>query len=199
MIDNDVSHPADNPVLAAIRSRRTVREFLDTPVHRDILERVLEAATWAPNHRITEPWRFFVLQQGEKTRIEVAQLIHDWTLENIPNPNPATRKKSAESAQTEILDSPSFMYVYSVPGANDEVTRENYAAVCCAVMNLSLAAHAEGLGVGWSTGKATKPGNLAELIGADPSWDIVGALFIGYPASMPERQPKGLDHCARWM
>ena len=199
MIDNDVSHPADNPVLTAIRTRRTVREFLDAPVPRDVLERVIEAATWAPNHRITEPWRFFVLQHGDKARIEVAQLIHDWTLENIPNPNLVTRKKSAESAQREILDSPSFMYVYSVPGANEEITRENYAAVCCAVMNLSLAAHAEGLGVGWSTGKATKPGNLAELIGADPSWDIVGALFIGYPASMPERQPKGLDHCARWM
>ena len=199
MIDNDVSHPADNPVLTAIRTRRTVREFLDAPVPRDVLERVIEAATWAPNHRITEPWRFFVLQHGDKAHIEVAQLIHDWTLENIPNPNLVTRKKSAESAQREILDSPSFMYVYSVPGANEEITRENYAAVCCAVMNLSLAAHAEGLGVGWSTGKATKPGNLAELIGADPSWDIVGALFIGYPASMPERQPKGLDHCARWM
>ncbi|MCX8250993.1 MAG: nitroreductase [Dehalococcoidia bacterium] len=199
MINNDVSHPADNPVLTAIRNRRTVREFLDTPVPRNVLERVIEAATWAPNHRITDPWRFIVLQRGDKTRVEVAQLIHDWTLENIPNPNQATRKKSAESAQREILDSPSFIYVYSVPGANEEVTRENYAAVCCAVMNLSLAAYAEGLGVGWSTGKATKPGDLAELIGADLSWDIVGALFIGYPANVPDRQPKGLDHCASWL
>jgi len=199
MINNDVNHPADNPVLTAIRNRRTVREFLDTPVPRNVLERVIEAATWAPNHRITDPWRFIVLQRGDKTRVEVAQLIHDWTLENIPNPNQATRKKSAESAQREILDSPSFIYVYSVPGANEEVTRENYAAVCCAVMNLSLAAYAEGLGVGWSTGKATKPGDLAELIGADLSWDIVGALFIGYPANVPDRQPKGLDHCASWL
>ena len=199
MINNDVSHPADNPVLTAIRNRRTVREFLDTPVPRNVLERVIEAATWAPNHRITDPWRFIVLQHGDKARVEVAQLIHDWTLNNIPNPNQVTRKKSAESAQREILDSPSFIYVYSVPGANEEVTRENYAAVCCAVMNLSLAAYAEGLGVGWSTGKATKPGDLAELIGADLSWDIVGALFIGYPAHVPDRQPKGLDHCASWL
>ena len=199
MADNDVTYPGDVPVLTAIRNRRTVRDFLDTPVPRDVLERVLEAATWAPNHRITEPWRFFVLQHGEQARVKVARLVHDWTLDNIPNPNEVTRRKSAEKAQREILDSPSFVYVYSVPGVNDEVTRENYAAVCCAVMNLSLAAYAEGLGVGWSTGKATKPGDLAETIGADTSWDIVGALFIGYPARMPDRQPKGLDHCTRWL
>ena len=199
MVDDQVRDPLNVPVLTAIRNRRTVREFLDRPVSRDALERVIEAATWAPNHRITEPWRFFVLRRGEQARVKVAQLVHDWTLLNIPNPSETTRKKSAEKAKREILDSPSFMYVYSVPGPNEEVTRENYAAVCCAVMNLSLAAYAEGLGVGWSTGKATKPRELAGTLGADPSWDMVGALFIGYPAHVPNRQPKGLAHCARWL
>jgi len=74
------------------------------------------------------------------------------------------------------------MYVYSVEGRDEEVTRENYAATSCAIQNLMLAAHALGIGVGWSTGKPCIA-NVETAIGAEPDWDVVAALYLGYPAA----------------
>lgn len=169
-----------NLVLEAIRTRRTVREFTDKPVSNDVLETIIEAATWAPNHRQTEPWRFVVLSKDGETRELVARIVHDWTYENVRNPDPQRRVNSSAAAQKEILDAPAFMYVYSVEGPNDDVTRENYAATACAVQNLMLAAHSLGLGVGWTTGRPCLA-DVEATIGAEPDWAIVGALFIGYP------------------
>ncbi len=108
---------------------------------------MIEAATWAPNHRSTEPWRFIVLEKDGEMRTKIAQIVHDWTYENVKNPNPERRESSSKEAQQEILDAPAFMYVYSVQGRNEEVTKENYASTAIAVQNLMLAAHSLGIGV----------------------------------------------------
>ena len=168
-------------VLEAIRTRRTTREFTGAPVSNDDLNTIIEAATWAPNHRSTEPWRFIVLGKDSDMRKQVARIVHDWTFENVKNPNPERRIANSAEAEKEILDAPAFMYVYALEGRNDEITHENYAATACAVQNLMLAAHSLGIGVGWSTGKPCLAG-VGTTIGAEPDWQIVGALYIGYPA-----------------
>lgn len=66
MTEADTGDPVRVTVLEAIRGRRNVREFLDRPVSRAAIERLLEAARWAPNHRLTYPWRFFVLEKGAR-------------------------------------------------------------------------------------------------------------------------------------
>ena len=77
---------------------------------------------------------------------------------------------------------PALIYVYSIPDERDGMTQENYAAACCAVQNLLLAAVAEGLAGDWSTGNVVRHPGLAAALGAEPDWTMVGALFIGYPA-----------------
>jgi nitroreductase len=175
-------------VLDAIHSRRTTRDFTDAPVSDSALELIIEAATWAPNHRNTEPWRFIVLSKDGAMRKKVAQIVCDWTHENVKNPNPERRIANSKEAQQEILDAPAFIYVYSVQGRDDEMTQENYAATACAIQNLQLAAHSLGIGVGWSTGKPCLA-NVGTAIGAEPDWDIVGALYIGYPSEDLAKQP----------
>ena len=187
------------PVVDAIRRRRNVREFVDRPVSRESLERMLEAARWAPNHRLTFPWRFFVLEKNGAGRVTVAGLTRDWTFENNPQLPEPKRSETARSAAQEVLDAPAFMYAYALPGANEEVTRENYAAVCIAVQNLQLAALADGLAVGWSTGKPTRHVALPKALGADPSWQMVGALYIGYPAAQPRPQRPEISEQTVWM
>ncbi len=169
-------------VLEIIRSRRNIREFTDENVPESALKIIIEAATWAPNHRNTEPWRFIVLTKEGDMRKKVAEIIKDWVYQNVKNPNPERRIASSKSAMQEIIDAPAFIYVYSVQGPNEEVTHENYAATACAVQNLMLAAQSIGLGVGWSTGKPCLA-NVGTSVGAEPDWDIVGALYIGYPAA----------------
>ncbi len=173
----NIAPPATNTtVYEAIHRRRMNNEFGDAIPGRDILERMLDAAIWAPNHRLTNPWRFFVLEKGGDKRAEVAQLAYDQVYQRSQN------HENANGSRQRVLDSPALIYVYSIPGDTAELTWENYAAACCAVQNFLLAGVAEGLAGDWSTGNTTRHHRLAETLGGAPDWTMVGALFIGYPS-----------------
>jgi nitroreductase len=159
--------------------------FKDAPVAREVVGRILDTAVWAPNHRLTEPWRFFVIEKNTETREKVTQLAYDHSLEGNGG------KGRAEAARKKVLEPPVLIYVYSKPGDNEEATRENYASVCCAVQNMSLAAVAEGLTVTWETGRITRSPQLGKALGAKKKWQMVGALSIGIPDEVlnPPRTP----------
>jgi nitroreductase len=176
----DIPIPATNmSVYEALYSRRMAWQFKDAAVPREALERMLETAVWAPNHRLTEPWRFFVLDKGSKARHQAADLAYEFQLGRSNNP---TR---AEGSRQSILDPPIVMFVYSVPGPNDDTTQENYASVCCAAHNISLAGMAEGLAVTWETGGSTRHPQLKTVLGAEEDWQLVTMLSIGVPAESP--------------
>ncbi len=190
---------SENIVIEAIRKRRTVREFTVDPVPRDALKRWLEAACWAPNHRLTEPWRFLVLERGGAARGSIADMAREHAFRLGGDLPDAKRNSVADAARDEVLESPAFLYVYALPGDDEEISRENYAADCCAVQNFQLAAHSEGYAVGWSTGKLTRLPGLAEAIGADPSWQMVGVLFAGKAARRPRAQRQEMGNVAKWL
>lgn len=189
--------PVAESVIQAIKSRRTVRTFTGQEVSDSVLATVLEAAVWAPNHRMTEPWRFYVLSKGGEARKAVADLTFEWTLQNTPNRNQA--QVSADAVRKELLDAPALIYVYSLHGDSDEIAEENYSATSCAVQNLMLAAHAQGLGVGWSTGKPTRHPRLGHVLGAEHESKIVGCLYIGYPTELPESHRLNVSEVTSWL
>lgn len=186
-----------NSTMELIRTRRTVRTFSDRTVEDSTLSDIIEAATWAPNHRMTEPWRFYVLAKGGEARQKVADLTSEWVKRNTPNRNQA--EASALSAHRELTDAPALVYVYSIGGGSPEIDEENYSATSCAVQNLMLAAHSAGLGVGWSTGKPTRHPQLPEVLGADEGSKIVGCLYIGYPRETPASHRQGVGTVATWI
>ena len=171
-------------VYEAIYRRRMAWRFKDLPVEREVINRLLETAVWAPNHRLTEPWRFFVLEKGSEARQQAAEAAYDYSLEG-------DNRGRAEAARGKVLEPPVLIYIYHEPGDNDSITRENYASVCCAVQNMSLAAVAEGLTVTWETGRATRSPKLRKILGAEREWQMVGALFVGVPDEKlnPPRTP----------
>ena len=182
--DTVVVPETDLSVYQAIYQRRMAWRFKDTPVSRETIARLLDTAVWAPNHRLTEPCRFFVLEKDTDARKEAAQAAYDYSLEG-------GSKGRADAAREKILAPPVLIYVYSKPGDNDEATRENYATVCCAVQNMSLAAVAEGLAVTWETGRTTRSPELRKILGAKKKWQMVGVLSVGVPdeALNPPRTP----------
>ena len=180
-------------VYEAIHNRRMNNEFTDAAPSRESLQRMLDAAVWAPNHRLTNPWRFFVLEKGGQKRAEVAQLAYDNQFARSGN------HENADGSRQRVLDSPGLIYVYSVPGDSEEMTQENYAAACCAVQNLLLAAVAEGLAGDWSTGNTTRHPALAETLGGEPDWTMVGALFIGQPARPSASVRAPADEVTAWL
>ena len=119
-------------VYHAIYGRRSAWKFSDRPVDHMAIERMLDAAVWAPNHRLTEPWRFFVLEQGSPERSRAAELAAEFQLERSGD------QRRADAARQKVLEPPIVIYVYTMPGPDDETTKENYASVCIAAHNISL-------------------------------------------------------------
>ena len=144
-------------VYEAIYGRRMACAFEDRKVSQSVIERMLDAAVWAPNHRLTEPWSFFVLQKDSPAKTKAAALAEETALQRTDDPG------RAEMAREKVLAPEYVIYVYSVPGPNEETTKENYASVCCAAHNMALAGVAEGLAVTWE-----KPGGHAT------SWPLRG-------------------------
>ena len=179
-------------VYHAIYRRRSAWKFSGEPVDRMAIERMLDAAVWAPNHRLTEPWRFFVLEQDSPERLKAAELAYEYQLERTGD------ERRADGARQKVLEPPVVMYVYTVPGPNEETTKENYASVCIAAHNISLAGAAEGLAVTWETGGATRHPGLKELLGADESWEMATMLLIGHPGEHPVSRRTSASGLARW-
>jgi nitroreductase len=149
----------------AILSRRTIKDFKPDQVPDDVLERVLTAGTWAQNHRLTEPWRFIVL--GPEAHRAIAAI--DAKLATKPAIVAVTYRLSGDAFQR----------------------REDYAATCCAIQIIQLAAWADGLGMQWSTGRTAQLPETRLLLGFDPDEEeLVGLLYFGYPASVPKAQPR---------
>ena len=186
-------------VYEAIFGRRMSKEFTDTRVPREALVRMFDAAVWAPNHRLTEPWRFFVLEKHSAARESVGELAWQYAYDNVASPNETIKQHVADNNKSRVMDAPALVYAYSVPGPNEETTQENYASVCCAIHNMALAAVAEGLNLDWSTGSVTRHPNLADALGADSDWAMVGALFIGEAADEPVSSRSPAPSIVSWL
>ena len=186
-------------VYDAIFTRRMSKEFTDDAVSDDTLARLFDAAMWAPNHRLTEPIRLFVLRKGSRIRERVAELAAEVAESKVANPNPERKRQAGEGVRRRVLDAPALVYAYSVPGGNDEVTQENYAAACCGVQNMALAAVAEGICLDWSTGGVTQHADLSDTLGAESGWMMVGALFLGVPKVVPSSRRSPQSRVVTWL
>ena len=112
-------------ILDTIRTRRNIREFTNEHVPESALKVIIEAATWAPNHRNTEPWRFIVLTKEGDMRKKVADIIKDWVYQNVKNPNPERRIANSKAAMQEILDAARSCELSVADIRTDEVELED--------------------------------------------------------------------------
>ncbi len=161
-------------VIEALRTRRTAATFTDRAPSRDAIERIIRAATWAPNHRLTQPWRFVVIAGEERGRFVEAV-------------TPGMDAKQAESTRTKLHRSPAIVVVVQQGTASEDETvyLEDYAACACATENLLLAAHAEGLAGKWSTGDLATSEAARAYLGLSGRDRIVAYVYLGYAASEP--------------
>lgn len=184
-----LDNPLYNTVAETIRQRRSIKQFLSQPVPRPVLQELLEVAIWAPNHRLTEPWRFYVLDGAARTK--VGEIAAEITSEKILSSggDAETAKRKGEEAGAAWSAVPSLLYVTALRDANPEIDEENYGAVCCALQNFFLAAHAAGLGTSWSSGAVAQAPALHAFVGAGADERMVGLIRVGYldPAMTPPK------------
>ncbi len=173
-------------VIRAIETRQSVGRMRQDPVRRDLIERILKSAVHAPNHRITEPWRFHVFTgkgRGElaKARAETARLMAEAEGEHEEM---AAGRISRE--RKKAFRAPVIIAVISTAGRDEVETLENYAACAAAVQNMQLTAHALGLASIWRTGPVAYHENMRRFFGLKDGDRIVAYLHVGYP-DMGER------------
>ena len=183
-------------ITEVIRTRRNTKEFTDKSISRLEIETLLELATWAPNHRNTEPWRFVVVQKGSDVRDQIGQGMIEFLEETSKTTLNETQR---ERIIDEVRDHPSLVYVFSLVGENDEVTEENYGAVCCAIQNIQLAATSMGLAVSWSTGRLGKIRGLKDILGVTYEAKCAGILTIGYSDLIIEKSRISLQELTDWL
>ena len=164
----------------AIRSRRSAKRVLDTPVDRATIERLLEAATWAPNHHLTEPWRFWVISGDARERFGAAMAAGD--LNTHRDTTPEQREIMRASAVGKALRAPVIIAVAAVMAAgNKNPDIEEVSATAAATQNLLLQAEAEGLGAIWRTGRSAYEPEMLDFFGLTERDRIVGFIYIGHP------------------
>lgn len=156
----------------AIRSRRTHKAYRAEPIGREVLDELFELARWAPNHHLTNPWRFRVI--GPRTLGRMKELA------------------GLEGAG-KLDRAPSLVAVSSVVDPADELlSEENLFATGCAAYIVLVAAHGRGLAGYWRTPGFLRSDAGREVVGIGAEERFVGLLYLGHPVQErrpPERAP----------
>lgn len=181
----------------AIRSRRSIRRFKPEPVPKEVLEKILELAQWAPSAMNMQDWRF-ILVAGEKK--EALLKITATAFENF---RPVLEKNFPDKPQV-IEASKKFFETYggapviiAAYGGRFPTGKEDPYSVSLAVQNLLLAAHDAGLGAVWADAAVFfKEKEISELMGVEGR-KLVCLIPVGYPAENPKAPPRKGER-VRW-
>ncbi len=150
----------------AIRTRRTHKAYGPDPVDRDTLEQLLELARWAPNHHLTNPWRFRVLGPEALERLKAAA-----------GPEAAGK-----------LDRAPTLVVASATQSGDPVQDdEDLCAAAVATYVVLLGAHARGLAGYWRTPAVLRSAEGRAAVGIEDGERVLGLIHLGTPRQ--EKEP----------
>jgi nitroreductase len=170
---------------ALMRGRRSIDLFEPKPVGTATLFEAIEVARWAPNHRLTEPWRFYLI--GPTTRAAITDLA-------VELDSAAKGERAGEARRARLAGIPGFFVLTSRRSEDPLLEREDYAACCCAAQNSMLYLWQRGIGVKWTTGGVTRHPRFYEIIGIDATKEVVvGFFWYGVPKVVPtqKRKPVG--------
>lgn len=166
----------------AIRRRRSIKSFTDRTVTRDEIEALLATVVTAPNHRMTQPWRFHVL--GPEARRAWGAALGQRKAKRVEDPDAARAVVEKVAASHEAL--PAMLAVTVVRADDPEIAEEDYAATWMGLQNLSLAAVARGLGTHVKTGAVMDDPAARAAVGVPDDERIVVVVHLGEPESVPE-------------
>ena len=188
--------------LEAIKSRRSIRRFLDKPVSREDLETVIQAAAWAPSAKNSQTWRFTVVQ-GDKLK-EMLDLFKGGI---IGRESEGEDTGSSKWTLEVMRQAPVAVLIHNTDGIHPWKARKEHESwwdlatvqsVGAAIQNLLLAAHELGLGSLWIADIWEAYPCLNEWLGVDTQ--LVAAVSLGTPdvdPPMPPRKP--MDEIVTWL
>ncbi len=166
----------------AIRTRRTHKAFTALALDAEVLDGLFDLARWAPNHHLTNPWRFRVLGLHTRERLMV--------LAESEQPGSAVKLQRA----------PTLVAVTASLTGDGVQDREDLLATAVAAYLVLLGAHARGLAGYWRTVAILEDPRGREILGLEPQETPVGVLYLGQAVQeqrVPERAP--VEHIASYL
>ncbi len=160
-------------VVEAIETRRTHKSFAPEPVARETLDELFELARFAPNHHLTEPWRFRVLGPRSLERL----------------------KEASGPGEAPKLDRAPTLVVASaqLTGAQQQ-DEEDLCATACAIYAVLLGAHARGLAGYWRTPAILRVPAGRDAVGIPPGERVLGLIHLGSVRAEPPPRERGSAH-----
>ena len=155
----------------AIRARRTHKQYGPEPVDEAVVRQLVELARHAPNHKLTNPWRFRLLGPETRARIEAA---------------------AGEKEAAKLRRAPTLVLVTTVPSEDPVLAEEDRYATAAAVYALLLAATGRGLASYWRTPACFREHTVRGLLELAPHEVVIALVHLGPPAGDPpekERAP----------
>lgn len=185
---------------ALMSTTRSIRRISDAPIPDDVLQRVLQAAIWAPSGGNRQPWRIIAVRDRD-TKQKLSDIYVDEWAKYVD-----FNMKKVEGASSEIVealrkglavgtrlaetlaDVPVVAMFVHDPSAL-YVTDEGYgrspvvggASLYPAVQNLLLAARAEGLGGVLTTLISSREPDVRQVLGFPDTWGVYAMVPLGYP------------------
>ena len=151
----------------AIRTRRTHKAYRPEAVAPEIIAELLELARWAPNHHLTNPWRFRVIGPEALERLKAA---------------------AGPEAAPKLDRAPTLIAASAVPSPDDPVAaEEDLHATAAAVFAVLLGAHNRGLAAYWRTPGVLRTDEGRAALGIEPAETVVGLIYVGEPVQ--EQRP----------
>lgn len=170
----------------AIRDRRSVKRFTDRVVAREDIEALLAAAVLAPNHRLTQPWRFYVL--GPEARHGYGYALGVRKAKKIEDETAAQKMRDTVAAEHRALP---LMIAVSVTGnENPEIAEEDYAAAMMAIQNISLVAVELGLGSAIRSGAILNDPAARQVMQVGEGERVIAVIHLGHPAELAVAKPR---------
>lgn len=162
-------------IAQALRERRTVDIYKqDSKPADELIHEAIELACLAPNHKLTEPWRYYLL--GQETAAAVVNLNAEIVTENKGS-------VAGDAKRQRWQQIPGWLVVTQRIDGSELQQQEDYAACACAIQNLQLFLWGQGIGCKWTTGPVTRDSRFYDLLWIDPSAEkVVGLVWYGYSA-----------------
>lgn len=186
-------------VVEVIEDRRTVypEQFSKRKVHKEIIEKMLNAAKWAPTHKLTQPWHFTVFaEEGLKKLSD----FHSNTYKETCGDD--FREKKFNVLKNRPLMSSAVIAVAMKRDEQERIeAKEEIASVAIAVQNMSLVATAYGIGTYWGTGGLVYSDEMKTFLGLSEKDLVLGLVYIGYPeGDWPRKTPRRpIEYFTNWV
>lgn len=154
-----------------IKTRRSIRKFTDEPVPDELINKIIEAGTWAPSGMNNQPWKFAVIR-NEDLKNKLSRLTHYSKI---------------------ILSSNVLIAVFLDNSLSYDRTKDTLAIGAC-IQNMLLLIHSMGLGAVWLGEILKNKDRVREIVEGSHDLELMAVIALGYPAEKGGKgSRKGLD------